>query len=464
MTGEVGTRAPGGGRTTGPAVRPWPVAVLLGSASLLVLFDSLAVATALPSIGSEFDLAPGALQWVLSLYSLSIGALLVLGGRVCDLWGRRRTLVASLALCTVAGLVAGLAPGLPLLLVGRVLQGVAAAFAIPAALATAGSVFTAEPWKSRVFSVIAFAAWVAGLAGAMLGGLITVQLGWRWIFLVTVPVGAAAVGAALVFLPRDEPRRGAAGRLDVLGAVVVTAGLVTLLLGMEELGRGDHTGRAALVVCLGLVLLASLVLVERRASHPLITPRLVRSRRMVGGCLAFGAYCAGYTAVIVVGSLRLQQEHGLSAAGAGLALSPVLVSGIVSSLLTPVVLRRHGTRLVLVVSMLLCASALAMIAISGSDGVTAMLPWLVLWGISSGPIYVALTRECVGDAEEADRGTASALLESMSHVGGGLAASGYLILLGAGAGFRATELVGAFAVAAGAAVALGVLPRRGSPR
>jgi predicted MFS family arabinose efflux permease len=298
----------------------------------------------------------------------------------------------------------------------------------------------------------------------MLGGLITVHLGWRWIFLVTVPVGVVAVIAALVFLDRDGPRPDLPGRLDVLGAVVLSAGLVTLLLGMEDLGRGGHTGRAVLVVCFGLVLLACLVLVERRASHPLITPRLVRSRRMVGGCLTFGAYCAGYTAVIVVGSLRLQEEHGLSAAGAGLALSPVLVSGIISSLLSPLLLRRHGTRLVLTTALLLCATALAMVAFSDSADAVALAPWLVLWGISSGPIYVALTRECVGDAAEADRGTASALLESMSHVGGGVAASAYLILLGAGAGFRFTELAGAAAVAVGVVIALVVLPRRDSSR
>jgi MFS family permease len=173
-------------------LRPWALALLLATAPFLVLFDSLAVATALPSIGAEFELRPGVLQWVISLYSLSIGALLILGGRVCDLWGRRRVLVASLVLCALAGLLAGLAPGLPLLLAGRVLQGVAAAFAIPAALATAATEFGTEPWRSRVFAVIAFAAWSAGLAGAMLGGLITVHLGWRWVFLLTVPVGAAA--------------------------------------------------------------------------------------------------------------------------------------------------------------------------------------------------------------------------------------------------------------------------------
>src|SRR3954452_23168039 len=121
--------------------RPWSLALLLATASFLELYDSLAIANALPAIGAGFRLRPGALQWVISLYSLSIGAFLVLGGRVCDLWCRRRVLVASLALCGVAGLLAGLSTSLPLLLTGRVLQGIAAAFAIPAALSTAATVF-----------------------------------------------------------------------------------------------------------------------------------------------------------------------------------------------------------------------------------------------------------------------------------------------------------------------------------
>jgi predicted MFS family arabinose efflux permease len=441
------------------ALGPWSLALLLATAPFLVLFDSLAIATALPSIGAEFGLRPAVLQWVISLYSLSIGAFLILGGRVCDLWGRRRVMVASLVLCTAAGLLAGLAPGLPLLLAGRVLQGVAAAFAIPAALATAATVFAGEPWRSRVFAVIAFAAWSAGLAGAMLGGLITVHLGWRWVFLVTVPVGAAAVGAAALVLPRDAPRPGGSGRLDILGALLVSAGLVTLLLGLSQLGGGAHTGRAVLTAGCGLALLVAFVAVERRVTDPLVKPHLLGTRRMAGSCLAFGTYCAGYTAVVVVGSLYLQQVQGLSAATAGLVLSPVLLGGIAGSSLAGAVLRRYPSRVVVTVALVLCCTALTMIAIGGSGGVPALLPWLVLWGVGSGPVYVALTRECIGEAAEGDRGTVSALFESTSHIGGGLAAAAYLTMLGAGVGYRATELAGASLVATGAVIAFVVLPR-----
>lgn len=447
-------------RTAAPArpqLRAWPVALLLGSASFLVLFDSLAVATALPSIGADLSAGPGALQWVVSLYSVSIGAFLILGGRVGDLYGHRRTLLASLAVSTVAGLVAGVATELPVLLAGRVLQGVAAAFALPAALAIAGTVFPDEPWRSRVFSVVASAAWAAGLAGAMLGGLITVHLGWRWIFLVTVPVGALAVAAGAALLPRDVHRDGDPERLDVTGALLASAGLVVLLVGLAHLGEGTHTDRSLAAVAGALALFAVLALVERRAAHPLVRPALLRSRRMVGASLGFGAYCAGYTALVVVGSLRLQEEQGLSAAGTGVLLSPVLVAGIVSAGLTARVLRRFTSRAIVATASLLCAFALMMIATTDGD-VTALLPWLVLWGLSSGPIYVRLNHECVTNATPGDRGTASALLESMSHIGGGIAAAAYLTALGANVAFRPVMLAGAAVVAAGAVIIFALLP------
>jgi predicted MFS family arabinose efflux permease len=434
-------------RSTG---RSWAIALLLGSASFLVLFDSLAVATALPAIGDEFGLRPGVLQWVISLYSLTIGAFLILGGRVCDVWGRRRVMVAGLVVCTGAGLLAGLAPNFPLLLAGRALQGVAAAFALPAALSAAAGEFDTEPWRSRVFSVIAFAAWSAGLAGAMLGGVLTTRFGWRWVFLVTVPVGAVALVGARMLLPRDRPGAVHGQRLNVTSAVLVSSGLIVLLLGLQE--------SSPLLGLAGCALLALLVVVERRSAHPMVRPGLLASRRRAGSYLAFGTYCAGYTALIVIGSQALQEKYGLSADAAGLALSPVLVGGAISSALSPLLMRRFSPRTIVVTAMAMCALSLALIAVS--DSVPRLLPWLLLWGWSSGPIFVGLTRECISDAPEEDRGTASALFESMSHIGGALAVAAFMTMLGAGVAFRSVELTGAVVVAVGALLALLVIPGR----
>jgi predicted MFS family arabinose efflux permease len=424
-----------------------------------VLFDSLAVATALPAVGAHFDLAPGRLQWVVSLFSVSIGACMLLGGRCCDVLGARRVLAGGLALCVVGGALAGAAPSYSLLLAGRVLQGVAAAAALPAGLSLASSLFVEEPWRSRVYSVIATAAWTAAMAGAVLGGQITDTWGWRWVFLVTVP--AALLGLlGCRLLPASRSARGRApGGLDLPGATLATVGLAALLLGVEQVGDGS-LGLGSGALALAAVALAAFAVVERRARRPLLPPRLLRSRRLVGTCLAFGAYCAGYTALVVVGSLLVQADYGLSAAGAGLFLLPMLVIGTASAVLAPRVVRLLSVRWVTTGALVSCAVAMTGLALSRPSEPALLTPWLLLWGVGSGPVFVGLTREVLGDADAAESGTVAAMFESMSHVGGGLAAAVYLTLLGADLGFAPVQLVAAAVVVAGAVLAVWVLPRR----
>jgi MFS family permease len=462
-------------RPAAPAtMRPWPAAVVLAGAMFLVLFDSLAVATALPRIGAEFGVSPGRSQWVVTLYSLSIGGFLVLGGRLCDLLGRRRLIVASLALTALGLLVSGLAPTLAVLLTGRVLQGVGAAVALPAALASAATLFPEEPWRSRVFSVVATAANAAGLAGAVCGGLVTSYLGWRWVFLAGLPVAVLCAGAARIFLPADEPADEPAdgpadepadgpgdgrGRLDVLGAVLVTGGILAVMYGASRIGEAGPAPATVLPVVVGLVLFVAFAGWERRVSRPLVPAAVVRSRRLVGSCLAFGAHSAAYAAVVVVGSLLLQDVHGLSAAQAGLALAPVLLLGVISAAPAGRLVRRYGSRRVVAGALVLCSVALAVAAI-GSGSLPLFVIALAAWGLSGGPIYVALTRECVGDAAPHQRGIASALFESTSHIGGAIAVAVYLTMIGAGAGYGPAQLVGAAVSGAAVVATLLVMPRR----
>ncbi|GIE95588.1 MFS transporter [Paractinoplanes rishiriensis] len=428
----------------------WPTALVLASAMFLVLFDSLAVATALPAIGAEFGLAPAALHWVITSYSLSIGGLLLLGGRLCDLWNRRNLIAGSLALATAGCVLAALAPNFGLLLTGRVMQGVAAALAIPATLASAAEIFPDEPWRSRVFSVVAAAANGAGLVGAVCGGFITAQLGWRWVFWVVVPIGVVAVAGAVRLLP--STRGGTAGRrLDVAGVVLATCGLVAFLYGIS--------GTAALAVA-GLLLLAGLVWWERRAADPLVPPALVASPRMLGGCVAFWLHSAGYAAVVVVGSLQLQDVFGLSPAAAGLVLAPVLLGALATSAPAGALIRRVGSRLVVASSLALCAVTLALLAATGGRNLAVVVTLLVVWGLSAGPIYVGLTRACVGDADPDDRGMASALFESTTHISGAVAVAGYLTLLGAGASYGWIHLLAALGTAAGVFTTLRLMPRQ----
>jgi EmrB/QacA subfamily drug resistance transporter len=452
MTSSTTTAVPGEVRFR------WATALVLASAMFLVLFDSLAIATALPEIGAEFGLAPAGLQWVITLYSLSIGGFLLLGGRLADLWSRRRLVIGSLALATAGYAVAAVAPGLGLLLAGRVMQGVAAAFAIPATLASAAGLFPAEPWRSRVFSVVAGAANMAGLVGAVCGGLITTHLGWRWVFLLPLPVGVAAVVCAAWLLPTDRPT-GAGERLDVGGALLATVGLLGIIYGVSEVphaGWGPATTAPAVA---GMLLLAAFVRRERRAAEPLVRPALLRSRRMVAGCVAFWLHSAVYAAVVVVGSIYLQDVFGLDPAGAGLVLAPVLLGSLASSALAGMLVRRFGPRRVVATALALGAGTLVLLALTAGDDLAVVVLWLVTWGVSAGPIYVGLTRACVGDAEPAERGMATALFESTTHISGALAIAVFLTLLEAGAGYGVVQLLAAAAAAAGVLATLMLMPR-----
>jgi MFS family permease len=395
----------------------------------LVLFDSLAVATALPQIATRFDIPSERLQWVITLYSLSIGGFLLLGGRACDLWGRRRLIVISLGVTTLGLLLSGTASSLTFLLVGRVLQGIGAAFAIPAALASAATLFPAEPWRSRVFAVVATASNAAGLAGAVCGGLITSHWGWRWIFLTVVPVGFVTLFAALRLLPADPPAPSARRPLDLTGAAVATGGLLAVIYGATRISESGPLWPGLSLLIVGFALLAVLVPLERRLCDPLLKPSLLRSRGLVASCLAFTAHSASYATVVVVGSLYLQLVHRLSAAQTGLILAPVLLGAIASAVPAGKMIRRYGARAVVAVALALCAASLAGMAASTGASLAVFLVWLMVWGVSTGPIYVALTREGVGGAAPQDRGTASALFESTSHVGGALSVAAYLTML-----------------------------------
>jgi MFS family permease len=449
--------------TTAPLPRRstygWPVALVLAGAMFLVLFDSLAVATALPIIGAEFGISPGQLQWVVTLYSLSIGGFLVLGGRVCDMWGRRRLIVASLTLTAGGLVVSGTAPALVPLLAGRVLQGMGAAFAIPAALASAATLFADEPWRSRVFSVVAVAANTAGIAGAVCGGLITSYLGWRWLFLIVVPVAALTAVAGLLLLPADGPARHRRERLDITGAVLVTTGLLALIYGASLIGEHGLRPITVLPVAAALLMLAALARYERRVAHPLIKPAVLRSPRLVASCLAFGAHSAAYAAVVVVGSLQLQDIYRLSAAQAGTVLAPVLLGAVASAAPAGRLLRRYGSARVVTLALLLCSIALTLVAFSSRGSLALLVISLIAWGLSAGPIYVGLTRECIGDAAPGDRGIASALFESTSHVGGAISVAVYLTMIGAGVDYSTTQLIGAAVVGMAVLTTLRIMPR-----
>src|SRR4051794_4609053 len=215
--------------------RPVAGAIAACASQFLIGADGLAVAIALPNIQRDLHVTPIDAQWVLTAYGLAFGGGLLLGGRLGDLYGRRRVLAIGMALFAAGALLGGGAPGLAVLIVARALQGAGSAAAVPASLALIGSLFERGAARTRALSILAGMASGGVTAGLLLGGIVTALLGWRWVFLLMAPVALATMAAARAVLP--EARAATTSRPDVAGAVLVTAGLVALLFGLTRVER-----------------------------------------------------------------------------------------------------------------------------------------------------------------------------------------------------------------------------------
>jgi EmrB/QacA subfamily drug resistance transporter len=442
--------------------------VLLCVAQFVDVLDVNAVIVALHSIGQDLGFSQTGLQWVISSYVLFFAGFLLLSGRVADLWGRRRTFVAGLAVFTAASLTCGLSVSPEMLVISSAFQGLGAATTAPAALSLITTIFAEGRERDR-----AVAAWTAvaaggGAAGLLLGGFITDVLGWEWIFFVNVPVGTAGIVLSHVLLP--ESRDPAASRgLDLLGAGTVTSGLVLLVLGLtrtEEAGFGSPITLATLGFAAALF--GVFVFVERCVADPLVPLRLFRLHGLVGAALVAFALTAATAPVGVLVTLYLQNTLGYSASFAGLAGLPFSLCVIAGSMLGGRISERIGGRVTMSSGLaVVAASALVTAGIAAEGGVGYVLAGAALSGLGLGCASVASTARGTSAVEEGKRGLASGFMNTSAQVGTALGLAALLTLaatrtaaLSDGAQTAGEALVAgyrlAFLVAAGVA-SLGVV-------
>jgi EmrB/QacA subfamily drug resistance transporter len=433
--------------------------VVICAAHFLIGADGLAVAIALPAMQRELGVAPIDGQWVLSAYGLAFGGTLLLGGRLGDLYGRRRALVCGLAVFATGALVAGLAPVLGVLIAARVLQGLGAAVAVPAALALIGSLFSPGAARTRALSLLAAAASVGTLSGLLLGGAVTELLGWRWVFLAIAPLALAAAGAA----PRLLPEAAASERpvrLDPLGAVLVTSALLAMLFAATRIER--HGAASAVVIgplLVGLVVLAMFVAHERRARSPLVRLGILRVRSLSAASLGGAANSIAFTGIVYVGTLYLQLALDYRPLEAGFALMPLDVVAFVVPLVGARWIARRAPRPLLFASFTLTAIALLWLARAPvpADYIVDVLGSLIVLGASLSVAFVVLTHEAVADVDSDERGLASGIFETSNHLfGGAVGVALYATLLTATAttagdadGYRGAFLAGAVLALAG---------------
>ncbi|WP_241153894.1 MFS transporter [Nocardioides pantholopis] len=434
--------------------------VLISVAQLMLVLDGTITNIALPHIARDLGMTPAGLTWVVTIYSLAFGGLLLLGGRLGDLLGRRRTFAAGLTVFAAASLLGGFATDGWMLLAARAIQGMGAALASPAALALITTNFPAGPARNKAMGVFAGMSGIGAATGLLLGGFLTgldsilgVEVtGWRLTLLINAPIGLVAAALAPRWLTDSERSR---NRLDVPGAICATLGLFGLVFGLSRAGEADHgwTDPVTLAsLVLGVLLLVGFVVTERRVAHPLLPLRLVldRTRGTSFGAMVFAS--AAMFAMFYFNGQFVQRIMGYEPLHAGVAFLPFSVGVMTGAVLASKLVTRIGVRFITGTGTLLASVALfgfsrydvddspAAVLRSlapGGDALgadvsywTSVFPFLVLMAVGMGMTFVPMTLTAVHAVRREDSGVGSGVLNTVQQVGGaiGLAVLGTISL------------------------------------
>ena len=442
--------------------RLWGALVVLCGVLFLDGLDVSMVGVALPSIGSDLDLSTSSLQWIVSGYVLGYGGLLLLGGRFADLLGRRRVLLGALAVFTLASILGGLVSDGTLLIGTRFLKGAAAAFTAPASLSIITTTFAEGPARNRALSIYTAVGASGFSLGLVFGGLMT-ELGWRWTFLLPVPVAVALLVAAPRVLAKDGPiAPGVRRSFDLTGAITLTAGMLLLVRTIVEApntGWGDPATIGGLA--LAALLLATFVGIERRSANPLVRLGILRSapllRANVGMMTMFGAYI-GFQ---FVGTLYLQSVLGWSPLEMALAFLPGgLIVAFGSPRLGPLV-DRYGTGRIIVAGAVAFLVGYALFLRIGDSFSYAgiFLPTMLLIGVGFGLSFPAFNMQATAGIANEEQGLASGLVNTSLQVGGalGLAISSAVISANSGGATEGAALMDGFQPAIAVVTAISAL-------
>ncbi|MFF3490376.1 MFS transporter [Streptomyces sp. NPDC002795] len=427
-----------------------------------IAVDVTVVNVALPSIGADFGVDGHTLTWVVVGYTITGGGLLMLGGRLGDVLGRRRVLLLGTAVFGAASLLAGLAPSFAVLVAARLLQGAGEAIALPAAMAVIVLMFPEGPRRSRALSVWAAVASCGLVLGFVVSGVITELLGWRWIFLASVPFILVVLAATVVLVPGERP----AGRapLDLPGSLLLIAAPLLFTLGVVEAGSAEGALPWLPPVALGGALASGIlfVRVERRARNPLVPLRFFRNRPRVLANAATALLSAALSTSFLLFTYYLQDRLGAGPLRAGLTMLPLAVSLIAASVLVPRLLGRWGAQVCVLAGIGFTALAMAAIALVSALGAAgwAMVPAMTLIAAGMGFGIVGLQYVAVTGVTEDDAGIASGIQRAADQLGGSTGVTLYVGIAFAPA-FDAFDpfLVSTFLATAGLAAAGAVAAR-----
>ncbi|MDX6566756.1 MAG: hypothetical protein QOE10_2418 [Gaiellales bacterium] len=405
------------------------ILALVGAAQFMVVLDVSIVNVALPSIRDDLGFSIGGLQWVVNAYTITFGGLLLLGGRASDLLGRRRMFITGILVFALASLAGAFAPNAAFLVAARAAQGIGGAIVAPSTLAVLMTTFREGPDRQRALGVWGAMTAGGGSAGAILGGILTDALDWRWIFLVNVPVGAAIAWEARRSLAPD-PRRllqvdgGKRSSFDLLGALTVTSGLVVAVFAIVRTTTEGWTSLQTLgSLAVAVLLLAAFLVIESRvATQPLVPLRIFESRLLTGANVLVLLLGGAMFAMWYFVSLYLQQVLGYSPIKAGLAFLPMTLCIAVGSMRAASIVRRFGIQRTVLAGFLLSTAGLALFSRihAGGSYLGDVLVPSVLVSIGMGLCMVPLTTTAVAGVAHHEAGLASGLVNVSRLFGGAL--------------------------------------------
>ena len=410
-------------------------------ASSLSFVDGSVLNVALPAIGAAFRASTAEVQWVINAYLLPLSALLLLGGAMGDLYGRKLMLIAGIVLFAAASLLCALAPSLTIFLAGRALQGLGAAMLLPSSLAILGDAFRGEA-RGRAVGTWAAAGAIAGAAAPLLGGWLVDRIGWASIFLINLPVAAAAILLAWLYVRESADRRRPSP--DWPGALLATLGLGALTWGLTLWSAEQRAGPEALIaIAAGTILSLLFLAVERKRGKEAMVPlALFGSRSFVGLTLLTFLLYGAFGGLLVLLPFTLIEAAGYSALMAGAALLPLPILIALGSPLMGKLAARMGPRLPLTLGPLLVGIGFLLALRIGeeADYFTQILPMVILLSLGMAVAVAPLTTAVLTSVDAAHTGTASGLNSAVARTGGLVATA----LIGAVIASRGSEMLAGF--------------------
>ncbi len=403
-------------------VHRWLILAVVSVSQLMVVLDATVVNIALPSAQAALGFSNDQRQWVVTAYALAFGSLLLLGGRLGDVLGRKTIFLVGLGGFAIASAIGGAAPNFEVLVFARALQGLFAALLAPAALSILTTTFTDPSERGRAFGIFGAIAGAGGGLGLLLGGVLTEYLDWRWTLYVNLIFAAIAIAGAVVYLRNHRPDHKV--QLDIVGTVLVSAGLFGIVYGFSNASSqswGDVMTWGFLAA--GAVLIAAFAWWQTRAAQPLLPLRIILDRNRGGSLLALLISGAGMFGVFLFLTYYTQRSLGYSPIQTGLAFLP-MIGGIMvtATTATSVLLPRLGARPLIPLGMVLAASALAFLTRLdlSSSYASDILPGLIVMGLGLGLIFAPAMSVGTLGVDPDDAGAGSAALNTVQQVGGSI--------------------------------------------